>query len=190
MNKPVIRLCMLLLFLSLCACGKQSSSSADPPRSLPAAGDGVSAESRAEESLSDNETDPKEEPKMKMKVTAGKTEIIFELNDSQAAKDLYSQLPLTLEVEDFSTNEKVFYPPENLNTQNAPMADAGKGTLAYYEPWGDVVMFYAAFGSGRGLYELGQAISGADSIETLNGTIEITAENESFYTQNRQNRIP
>lgn len=102
--------------------------------------------------------------------------ILFQLNDSQAARDLYAQLPLTTDVENFSSNEKVFYPPEKLDTRNTPLADADKGTLAYYAPWGDVVIFYDHFGSGNGLYELGQAVSGGDQIEALSGTIEVTAE--------------
>lgn len=40
-------------------------------------------------------------------------EIIFELNESTAASDLYGQLPLSVEIEDFSDNEKIFYPAGN-----------------------------------------------------------------------------
>ena len=32
----------------------------------------------------------------------------------------------------FSTNEKVFYPPQELDTANTPLAEGGAGTLAYY----------------------------------------------------------
>lgn len=53
------------------------------------------------------------------------TVIEYSLNDSQAAADLYSQLPLTIEVEDYSTNEKIFYPPEELDTGDAPEAAGG-----------------------------------------------------------------
>ncbi len=117
----------------------------------------------------------KEAETMRISVTASGNTVLFELNDSRAAKALYAQLPLTAEIEDFSTNEKVFYPPDKLDTAETPLADAGKGTLAYYAPWGDVVMFYDRFGSGGGLYALGQAVSGEDLIETFSGTAEITA---------------
>ena len=83
---------------------------------------------------------------MKIKVTSKEYEIIYELNQSQAAKDLYAQLPMTLEVKDFSTNEKTFYPPEELDISDAPLANAEKGSLCYYSPWADVVMFYDHFG--------------------------------------------
>lgn len=115
---------------------------------------------------------------MKIKVTSKEYEIIYELNQSRAAKDLYGQLPLTLEVEDFSTNEKTFYPPEELDIRDAPPANAEKGSLCYYSPWADVVMFYDYFGQGSNLYELGEVVSGKEEIEKLNGTITVTAYRE------------
>ena len=61
---------------------------------------------------------------------------VYELNHSPAAQSLLAQLPLTTQVEDYSTNEKIFYPEEGLDTSDTPLAQAGAGTLAYYEPWG------------------------------------------------------
>lgn len=110
---------------------------------------------------------------MKIQVSDAQNIIVYELNDSKAAKGLWAQLPLTLEVENFSTNEKVFYPPNQLSI-DAPLADAQKGTLCYYAPWGDVVMFYDNFGKGSSLYELGKAISGKSEIEKLSGLINVT----------------
>lgn len=40
--------------------------------------------------------------------------VAYQLNNSQAAKELYAQLPLTLKVENYSDNEKIFYPPKEL----------------------------------------------------------------------------
>ncbi len=110
---------------------------------------------------------------MKISVTADNHVTVFELNDSQAAKDLYKQLPLKIAVENYSSDEKIFYPPQKLNTANTPNANAGIGTLAYYAPWGNVVMFYGNFGSASGLYELGKAISGSEYIKDMTGTIQI-----------------
>ena len=95
-------------------------------------------------------------------LTAEGGTILFELNDSSASGDLYAQLPLTVQIEDFSTNEKIFYPPQELNTENSPLAEDGAGTLAYYAPWGDVVMFYGDYNENSSLYELGQAVSGGE----------------------------
>lgn len=112
---------------------------------------------------------------MQIKVVSGEYEIIYKLNRSQAAKELYAQLPLTIEVEDFSTNEKVFYPPQKLSITDTPMAIGGKGKLAYFEPWGDVVMFYDSFSENSSLFELGEVVSGQDDIEKLSGIITISA---------------
>ena len=100
--------------------------------------------------------------------------VIFQLNDSQAAKELYEQLPLTLKVENYSNNEKIFYPPKGLDTNGTPTSRGSKGSLAYYAPWGDVVMFYEAAGSASGLYELGTAVSGGDYISKLSGDITVS----------------
>lgn len=120
------------------------------------------------------QTASKERAFMKMTVNANGNEIVFELNDSQAAKDLLVQLPLTIGVENYSSNEKIFSPPKKLKTDNTPLVRSARtGTLAYYAPWGNVVMFYGSFGSAAGLYELGHAATGGDCIQALSGTITI-----------------
>ena len=110
---------------------------------------------------------------IKISVRANGNTTVFELNNSPAARDLYAQLPLSITVENYSSNEKIFYPPEKLNITDTPQADARAGTLAYYAPWGDVVMFYGDFGSAAGLYELGHAVSGSEYIRGMSGTIQI-----------------
>ena len=101
--------------------------------------------------------------------------VVYELNDSAAADALLALLPLTIEVEDYSTNEKIFYPPQELDTTDAPLAEGGAGVLAYYAPWGDVVMFYDSFGTNASLYALGQAVSGGELIGGMSGTITVEA---------------
>lgn len=113
------------------------------------------------------------EKAMQIIVNANGNTMVFELNDSKAAKDLYDQLPLNIKVENYSNNEKIFYPPKKLNTSDTPQADARQGTLAYYAPWGDVVMFYKDFGTASGLFELGHAVSGREFIQGMSGTIRI-----------------
>jgi len=115
----------------------------------------------------------KQGEKMKISVVSNGNTTIFELNDSQASKDLYSQLPLTIAVENFGNNEKIFYPPTKLSVNNTPKANAKNGTLAYYAPWADVVMFYKDFGSASGLYGLGECISGLEHINKMSGTIQL-----------------
>ncbi len=103
----------------------------------------------------------------------GENRVIYALNDSLAAQSLLDQLPLTMEVEDYSTNEKIFYPPRPLEIQDTPVAEGGAGTLAYYEPWGDVVMFYGDYNANPALYELGQIVSEQDLVSQMSGMITI-----------------
>lgn len=119
-----------------------------------------------------------EEKAMYIKIEANGNTIMFELNNSQAAQDLYAQLPLTTENEDFSNNEKTFYPPQKLNVSDAPHTDGSIGTLAYYEPWGDVVIFYGNYNPNDALYELGKVSSGSEHIENITGEITISAVEE------------
>ncbi len=175
-----------LLSLALMGgCGGQPSSSlpsasrsenAPAPQSLASA-----AEETLPASLSETsapvvpEPAPAENTAKQMVVQNGERTMVFALNDSAAANALYEQLPLELEVENFSSNEKIFYPPDKLDCADAPIAEGGEGVLAYYEPWGDVVMFYGDFSSGSGLYGLGEAVSGAEHIPNLSGILQITA---------------
>lgn len=125
------------------------------------------------ETVSSSDLQNDEDTALQIRVETDSESIIFALNDSSAARSLYDQLPLTLPVEDYSTNEKIFYPPEKLDVSDAPSAEGPAGTLAYYEPWGDVVMFYSPCGNASGLYKLGEAVSGAEQIENFSGEIRI-----------------
>lgn len=162
---------LLLLTVSACTAAPESDkavmgqATAEPetePQSM--------AESKAEA----KESTKQEETDMRISVKSEQYEIIYELNDSRAASELYAQLPLTTEVEPFSNNEMTFY-PEKLDVTGAPLSDGEPGSLSYYEPWGDVVMFYAPCTPNNSLYELGKAVSGTEHIENLSGTITVSA---------------
>ncbi|SDP07611.1 cyclophilin-like fold protein [Desulforhopalus singaporensis] len=110
---------------------------------------------------------------MHIQVIANNKTTIFKLNDSQASREFYAQLPLNIEVENYGDKEKIFYPPQKLGTADTPKADARAGTLAYYAPWGNVVMFYGKFGSAGGLFELGKAVSGDEYLRDMSGIIKV-----------------
>lgn len=79
----------------------------------------------------------------------------FILNGSSAAEDLASRCPLDIVLENFADNEKIFYLDEPLDTGDTPLATGAAGTLCYFEPWNDVVIFYGDGAPYEGLYELG-----------------------------------
>lgn len=70
------------------------------------------------------------------------------------------------------------YGRNQLDVTGAPLSEGETGSLSYYEPWGDVVMFYAPCTPNSSLYELGSAISGTEHIENLSGTITVSAVKE------------
>jgi len=121
-----------------------------------------------------------EETTLQISVSTNGNTIIYELNDSQAVKDLYEQLPLTVEAETYANNETMFYPPSALDvSDNALASGGGSGTIAYYAPWGDVVMYYDSFEAASGLHELGKVASGSEYIENMSGTVILIRTNES-----------
>ena len=168
MRKFFILLVSSVLMFSMTSCKTSDSStksSSETETSFQTENSGTDAET-------ENTSDSKSAGRISIEYN-GNT-IIFELNNSQAAQDLYDQLPLSVESEDYSDNEKIFYPSEDLNVSDAPEAEGGAGVLAYYEPWGDVVLFYDDFDSSSSLYVLGRVVSGSDWIEDMSGTIEIS----------------
>ena len=165
----------LFLLLSVSGCAAPDSDSADPQQN---AAETEAESQRATESPSEDADAIKQEvATMRISVKSEEYEIIYELNDSKAARELYAQLPLTTEVEPFSNNEMTFY-PEKLDVADAPFSDGEPGSLSYYAPWGDVVMFDAPCAPNSSLYELGKAIVGAEYIENLSGTITVSAAEE------------
>lgn len=173
-KRTAIVLCALVLALGLTACGQtgQNKQTGQGAQDSAPAGTTAAAPETAEESTGTSSDSARNTISLRLTTEDG-TVIEYALNDSQAAADLYSQLPRTIEVEDYSTNEKIFYPPEELDTGDAPEAAGGAGVLAYYEPWGDVVMFYDDFGTASGLYELGTVTSGSENISELSGSVLI-----------------
>lgn len=113
------------------------------------------------------------EDNMQIEVLNNNIRIVYELNDSKAAKELYDSLPITTDVENFSNNEKIFYPEVSLDTSSLPLARGGSGILAYYRPWGNIVMFYGSFSSNSSLFGLGRVVEGEGNISRLRGEITV-----------------
>lgn len=152
MRKKLIKfICFIVLLVGLSSC----KSIEDENENLP---------SESEEIMENN---------YKISVSDGTNEIIFLLNDSSASKSLYEQLPMQIEVENYGGNEKIFY-PEPLDLSNTPLLQRRPaGTLAYFAPWGDVVMYYSQCSPYNGLYYLGMTIEGVDNISKLSGILHI-----------------
>ena len=116
-------------------------------------------------------TEQEKQNALRMRVTDGEHTVIYQLNDTPSALSLYSMLPLEAEVENFGRNEKIFYPPEAIDTADGLEGGGKAGMLALFSPWGNVVMYYDSFSAYPGLYILGEAVEGADQVQGLQGHI-------------------
>ena len=173
MKKIISIVSVLILLLTVSACTAAPEPDGAAPQQS-AAEEETESQIITESPAEDTDLTEQEVTAMRISVKSEQYEIIYELNDSTAASELYAQLPLTTEVEPFSNNEMTFY-PEKLDVTDAPFSDGEPGSLSYYEPWGDVVMFFAPCTPNNSLYELGKAVSGEEHIENLNGTITVSA---------------
>jgi hypothetical protein len=98
------------------------------------------------------------------------------LHDNPSARDLASMLPLDLKIEDYSNNEKIAYLPRKLTeVGSGPFGNEQPGDLCYYAPWGDVILFYAAYRYSSGLIRLGR-VDGSIEPMLTRGTFPLRIE--------------
>jgi hypothetical protein len=89
------------------------------------------------------------------------------LNTTPQAQDLASLLPLTLEIDDYSTNEKIAHLPRKLTEEAAaPFANEAPGDLCYYAPWGNLALYHGPYRWSRGLFRLGRLDAGPEPLLT------------------------
>ncbi|WP_369268704.1 cyclophilin-like fold protein [Streptomyces sp. R11] len=162
-----------VLLLAATACSddspaEQSSSTASASSSAPASGQPQTSAS-ASPSGTDRSTP------MDIRITIDGRPVDATLNDSPAARDLGSLLPLILDLEDFHGTERIADPPRKLTTEDAPEPQAPKtGDLTYYAPWGNLAIFYKDGPSASSdLLILGHIDADAD---LLSGADRITIE--------------
>lgn len=79
------------------------------------------------------------------------------LNNTPTSLDLVTLLPLNIQIEDYSTNEKIAHLPRKLTVEGSgPFGDEAPGDLCYYAPWGNLALFYAGYRYSSGLIRLGR----------------------------------
>jgi hypothetical protein len=111
---------------------------------------------------------------MKVEVISQGKKATFQLYDTTAARELYEQLPLELDLTNFRDAQWMFYPPDKLNVKaEEAYHDGKKGELSYYAPWGDVFMLYKDFHAGDEMHRLGIGLSGVDDIAAMSGSAVI-----------------
>ena len=99
------------------------------------------------------------------------------MNDTAAAKDFLTSLPLTLTLRDHNGTEKIAMLPRKLKTTSAPAGmDPSVGDFTYYAPWGNLAIFYKDFTYSEGLVSLGRVETGLDTLARVNGEMKVTIE--------------
>src|SRR5574344_1776810 len=150
---------ILLLFLMVSllvvgGCGGSASKTTVAPNK--AAASSQTANTTATVNATGKTTTGEAQGTMQLEVKNNGQTFRVALNKSQAAKD--------------------FYPPQKLKTQDAVVAHATKGTLAYFIPWGNLTFFYKDYAPvSADLIEIGKVVSGDADLEKLRGKLEITA---------------
>lgn len=111
---------------------------------------------------------------MKIRIETDGSAITATLNDSEAARDLASLLPLSVTLEDYASTEKIATLPRRLSTTGAPAgSDPDAGDIAYYAPWGNLAIYYRDFRYSDGLVKLGRLDGGVDVLRRANGRATI-----------------
>lgn len=106
---------------------------------------------------------------MKIKLSQQDIVIEIELEDNPTSRELFDQLPLKVDIEDYASNEKIFYPPQKLSTAGALVGyEPCEGDITYYSPWGNVAIFYKDYSFSNGLIKMGRISSGLDHLKSLN----------------------
>lgn len=84
-------------------------------------------------------------------------QLTMHLEDNSATRDLASRLPLTVDLEDYAhESEKIFSINPKLDCSNVRRDDSTTtGTVAIFEPWGNVCIFMHHSTVAYGLVQLG-----------------------------------
>jgi hypothetical protein len=123
--------------------------------------------------MSDNST-KNSDSDMKIKLSAGDTELLITLYDNPTSRDFVSLLPLQINLNDFARAEKIFDLPRRLTTEDGPQgSDPSVGDIAYYSPWGNIAMYYNEAGYADGLVIIGKIESGTENLGTIQPDISV-----------------
>lgn len=99
---------------------------------------------------------------IQIQIVTGQHRILIHLLDHPASRDLLKQLPLDIIFRDFAEEEKITMLPHRLTTQSSPRPIDERGDFTYYEPWGNLAVFYNGFASDNRLIVLGHIESGKE----------------------------
>jgi hypothetical protein len=111
------------------------------------------------------------------RIVVGDTVLTGHLFDNAAARDLASQLPLTVTFRDLNAVEKTAPLPRKLIVDDMPAGDDPQvGDLGYWAPDGDLVVYYGDVGYWTGIMRLGEIGGDVQAIAHQSGDFSATVE--------------
>ena len=111
------------------------------------------------------------------RVIIGDTTITGHLHDNTTARDLASQLPLTLTFHDLNGVEKTAPLPRKLPVDGMPAGDDPHvGDLGYWAPNGDLVLYYGDVGYWTGIMRIGEIDGDMEAVARQSGAVNATIE--------------
>jgi hypothetical protein len=117
---------------------------------------------------------------MNIQLTINRQVFSATLDDGAAARDFLAQLPMTLDLDDYASTEKIAQLPKKLSTAGAPAGMTPSiGDITYYAPWGNLAIFYRDFGYSTGLVKLGRIEGDIQTLRargSLKARIEIAGQ--------------
>lgn len=103
---------------------------------------------------------------MKIHLDVDGQSVTATLDDSAAARDFATLLPLSLTLEDYAVIERIAYLPRKLVTTGAPAGVKPEaGDINYYAPWGNLAIFVGGKSYDRGLVRLGRVDTGLEALQ-------------------------
>ena len=115
---------------------------------------------------------------MNIHLTIGDQTFGATLQDSPAARDLFAQLPVAVEMTDHGGVEKTGPLPRPLSLEGQPEgADPDVGDVGYYAPGNDLVLYYGDQAYYPGIVILGRLDGDAAArIADMDGGVAVTVE--------------
>ena len=116
-------------------------------------------------------------PATPFRVVIGDTVLTGRLFDNATARELASQLPLTLTFRDLNGQEKMSPLPRRLSVDGMPAGDDPHiGDLGYWAPEGNLVLYYADVGYWTGIMRIGEIDGDMQAVAQMSGDFSATVE--------------
>ena len=107
-----------------------------------------------------------------MTVTVSGKSFTAQLYDNKTADELYSRLPLTVEMKELNSNEKYYDLPESLTNDSKAAGKIKKGDIKLYRD-NCIVLFYDSFSSSYSYTDIGY-ITDTEGLEDALGSGNVT----------------